>query len=353
MTSPDSPSRSCKWIGYPRPAVTNINHQLEMEKKMKLPLNRLFYGALTLLGLLSGVPSMRAEKVESAATVPVRMTVTANVSDNKRMPAINQDDVLVKRGNDRLAVTEWTPAQGDRAGLELFILIDDVSDGSLGLQLDSLRGFIKDQPSSTLIGVGYMRNATVQIVQDLTTNHVQAANALRLPMGTGGAFANPYLSVTDLMKRWPASENRHEVLMITDGADRGRHHGWRVGYQLSPDADTAIAKAQKTGTNIHTIYAPANNHMYRGYWQALNGQANMARLSESTGGMSFYLGLHSAVSFDPYLRDLQKALNNQYLLSFDAKPAKKAGLQQIALSTEVAGVDIASHNAVWVPAAKP
>lgn len=317
---------------------------------MQLTFNRLFYSTLVLLGSL---PGMHAEKVEPAATVPVRMTVTANVSNNKRMPAINQEDVLVKRGNDRLAVTEWAPARGERAGLELFILIDDVSDASLGLQLDSLRGFIKDQPTSTLIGVGYMRNATVQVLQELTRDHVQAANALRLPVGGGGAFANPYLSVTDLMQRWPASENRHEVLMITDGMDRVRHGSWRAGYQLSPDADTAIAKAQKTGTNIHTIYAPGNHRMYRGYWQSLNGQANLARLSESTGGMSFYLGLHSAVSFEPYLRDLQKTLNNQYLLSFDAKPAKKAGLQSIALSTEVAGVDFASHNAVWVPAAKP
>ena len=319
---------------------------------MKLT-NRLFYGALVLLGTLPGVPAMRAEKVEAAGTVPVRMTVTANVSNSKRMPVINQEDVLVKRGNDRLAVTEWAPARGDRAGLELFVLVDDAAGPTLGLQLDSMRSFIKDQPSSTLIGVGYMSNSTVQIVQELTGDHARAANALRLPMGNGGAFANPYLSVVDLMQRWPASDNRHEVVMITDGVERGRHRGRWAGYQTSPYADTAIARATTLGTNIHTIYAPGNNRLYRGYWQTLNGQANMARLSESTGGMSFYLGLHSAVSFEPYLRDLQKALNNQYLLSFDAKPGKKAGLQPIALSTEVAGVDFASHDAVWVPAAKP
>jgi len=78
----------------------------------------------------------------------------------------------------------------------------------------------------------------------------------------------------------------------------------------------------------------------------------MARLSDATGGMPFYLGLHSAVSLMPYLSDLQRALNNQYLLSFTANPGKKAGLQRIDLTTEVAGVDFASHDAVWVPAAK-
>lgn len=142
--------------------------------------------------------------------------------------------------------------------------------------------------------------------------------------------------------------------MISDGVDHGWHsRGFRTGFQASPEADVAIATAQRTGTNIHSIYAPGNRRIDRGYWRALSGQANMARVSESTGGMSFYLGLHSAVSFRPYLRDLEKALNNQYLLSFEARPGKKAGLQGITLSTDVAGVDFASHDAVWVPAVKP
>jgi hypothetical protein len=296
---------------------------------------------------------MRAETNDVDATVPVRMTVTAHVDSKKRVPTINPEDVLVKRGGERLAINEWTPAQGDRAGLELFILIDETADWRLGSQLDDLRAFIKDQPASTMVGVGYMRNATVQILQDLTSNHVQAANAVRLPIASGLPFASPYLSAIDLMKRWPASDNRHEIVMVTDGIDRrSGYHGLGHGSYLSPDVDVASRLAQKTGTNIHTIYTPGVGRMYRSFWSATNGQTNMARLSEATGGMSFYLGLHSAVSFQPYLADLQKALNHQYLLSFDAKPGKKAGLQQINLTTEVAGVDFASHDAVWVPAAK-
>jgi hypothetical protein len=155
------------------------------------------------------------------------------------------------------------------------------------------------------------------------------------------------------MKRWPESENRHEVVMITDGIDRrSLYHGAGRGFWLSPDVDVARDLAQKTGTNIHTIYAPGAGRLQRSFWAATNGQTNMARLSDATGGMPFYLGLHSAVSLMPYLSDLQRALNNQYLLSFTANPGKKAGLQRIDLTTEVAGVDFASHDAVWVPAAK-
>jgi hypothetical protein len=309
-----------------------------------------FYTALASFGALISASTMLGDNTP-AGTVPVQVTVTANVASDKRMPSIDKGDVLVKSGNDRLPVSEWVSAQGEHAGLELFVLIDEAADGRLGLQFDDLRAFIKDQPPSTLIGIGYMRNATAQIVQDLTEDHTLAANALRLPLGAAGMYGSPYLSVVDLMKRWPASANRHEVIMLTDGIDRGLHQPrWHRGYWLNPDAESAASLAQKTNTNIHSIYTPGIGLRYRTFSAATNGQTNLTMLSDRTGGMSFYLGLHSVVSFRPYLSELQRAINNQYLLSFSVKPGKKSGWQQISLSTEVAGVDFASHDAVWVPA---
>lgn len=52
------------------------------------------------------------------------------------------------------------------------------------------------------------------------------------------------------------------------------------------------------------------------------------------------------------LDQIQRILANQYLLTFEAKPRKKAGLQRVHLSTEVAGVEFAAADNVWVPAAK-
>ena len=43
--------------------------------------------------------------------------------------------------------------------------------------------------------------------------------ALRLPMGLRGVNGSPYFSLTDLIKRWPASMARREVLMVSDGID--------------------------------------------------------------------------------------------------------------------------------------
>jgi hypothetical protein len=52
---------------------------------------------------------------------------------------------MVKQGKERVRVTGWKHAGGDGAGLDLFILIDDASDSSLGSQLNDLREFINAQ----------------------------------------------------------------------------------------------------------------------------------------------------------------------------------------------------------------
>ncbi len=317
---------------------------------MKSRMIWMFWSALTMVAMIMSVAPLNAQ--EKAATVPVRMTVTVNVASDKRMPEITQQDVFVKQGKERLHVTEWVPAQGDHAGLDLFILIDDASDTDLGSHLDDLRAFINAQPSSTSVGVGYMRNATVAIAQNFTTDHAAAAKALRLPLGSVGAYGSPYLSVIDLMKRWPANQNRREVVMVTDGIDRARRGMSRRVLNSNPDVDSANDVAMRTGTIIHTIYAPGVGRLHRNYWEATNGQIGIAKLSDVTGGESFFLGLQNPVSFTPYLDQLQKIFDNQYLLGFSAKPGKKAGLQYVSLSTEVAGAEFAAADAVWVPAAK-
>jgi hypothetical protein len=311
----------------------------------------LFTGAAM---LFSGAGSSWAAGTPDS-TVPVTMTVTASVADGKRVPNITRDDLVVRQGKSRLKVTGWVPAQGARAGLELFILIDDSVDARFSLHYDDLRAFMTYQPATTLVGVGYMRNGTVQIAQNPTANHALAAQALRMPLGYPGAYGSPYLSVTDLMKKWPVTGNRREVVMITSGIGRAHERhlmNWRMGYRQDPDVDTATGVAQRTGTNIFSIYTPNSAHFRASQWALVNGQMNLSQLSDRTGGAAFYLGLHSPVTIQPYLSELQRMINNQYLLSFSAKAGKKSGLQTINLSTEVAGIDLTAHNSVWVAGAK-
>jgi hypothetical protein len=281
---------------------------------------------------------------------PEHLLVTVEARHGANIPEISQRDVMVYEGHDRDQVTDWVPAQGDHAALELFILLDDGSGINLGSQLDGLRKFITAQPASTLIGVAYMQNGTAKVEQNPTNDHALAAKALRLPLGSPGVNASPYFSLSDLVKRWPESSARREILMVSDGVDRF----YGVGNLQDPYLDAAIDDALRAGIVVYDIYTPGAGHFGHSYWPSYWGQIYLSKVAEETGGESYYIGFTGApVSFDPYLEDMVRHLNHQYLLTFNAKPQKKSGWQKIKVTTEVPNAELVSAQRVYVTAATP
>src|SRR5712691_5648535 len=112
--------------------------------------------------VLAATPLLTGQQSPATGT-PVHMVVTAEARHGADLPVIQREDVMVYQGRDRVKTTDWVPLQGDRAGLELFVLIDDSANTSLGSQLEDLRQFINSQPATTKVGVGYMRDGTVDI----------------------------------------------------------------------------------------------------------------------------------------------------------------------------------------------
>ena len=290
-----------------------------------------------------------AQQAPAVGGTPAHLLVTVEPHQGNSVPVINRDEVMVYEGQNRDAVTDWVPAQGEHAALELFILIDDQSDSSLGSQLDDLRKFIDAQPPSTKVGVAYMQNGTARIVAELTNDHSAAAKSLRLPMGVAGANASPYFSLSDLVKRWPESSARREVLMISDGVDR--YYG--VGDLLDPYLQTAIDDAGRAGISVSAIYTPGAGHYGHSYWETYWGQLYLSELAEKTGGEAYYIGFTGPpVAFAPYLDNLALRLQHQYFLTFVAQPQKRSGWQHVRLSSEVPGVDLVSAGRVYVKVEK-
>ena len=310
-------------------------------RKTNLPSLTLF----VFLFALSSLECAAAQQAPSAGGIPVHILVTVEPKHGSNVPVITRDDVMVHQGKDRDQVTDWTPAQGDRAALELFILIDDDANTSLGSQLEDIRQFINAQPSTTKIGVAYMQNGIARVAQEPTSDHAQAAKALRLPMGAGGANASPYFSLSDLVKKWPSGAERREVLMVSDGIDR--YYG--EGDLEDPYLQAALDDAGKAGIVVSAIYTPGVGHYGHSYWQNYWGQIYLSQLADKTGGEAYYIGFTGApVTFAPYLDDVARRLEHQYFLGFLAKPEKKSGWQQIRLSTEIPNVDLVSAGRVYV-----
>jgi len=301
--------------------------------------------ALSIVAILPAMALSQSRQSAESNGIPTHLVVTVEPHKDSGMPAINQNEVMVYEGKTRDQVTEWTPAQGEHAALQLYILIDDSSGQSLGTQLDDIRKFIDNQPASTQVGVAYMRNGTAQIVQDLTADHAAAAKSLRLPLGELGANASPYFSLSDLIKKWPSASARRAILMISDGIDA--YYGG--GDMQDPYVDEAMNLALRGGIMVSTIYSPGAGHFGHSYWQTYWGQLYMSQIADATGGEAYYMGFTGApVSFSPYLNEMAARLSHQYLLTFLAKPPQKAGWQKIRLTTEVPKVDLVTADRVYL-----
>jgi hypothetical protein len=296
---------------------------------------------------LAAIPA-HAQTDESAGTVPVTSVVTVLGPKYSASPAVSKSDISVYVGKEKQAVTSWVPAQGDKAALELAIVIDESTGTDLGLQFKDLTNFIMAQPKTSGVAIFYASNGTVQAASQFNTDHEAVAKSLRLPIGNIGAYSSIYLSVMDLMKRWPVKGSRREILLIADGIDRFR------GDPFSPDVTTTIERAQRAGVIIHTLYASGVGRYGRNMFQVNYGQSNLAQMADGTGGEAFFQGLQTPISFAPYLEQLSMVLNNQEWLTFSTPRSKKKGgeLRSFRVRTEQRDVELSSAQKVFVPASE-
>jgi hypothetical protein len=298
---------------------------------------------------LASVLSLGAVATAHAqGTVPVTTVITALGPKFTPPPALSTNDIGVFEGKEKRTTTGFTPAQGDKAGLQLAIVIDDATSiEAIGNQLSDIKNFINAQAKTTSIGVFYASNGGVQATSPFSQDHETAAKGVRLPFGNGGAYSSIYLSTMSLIGGWPAPGpyTRREILLIADGIDRFR------GDPFSPDIQSTYEKAEKAGIIIHTLYATGVGRAGRNTFRISYGQSNLDQLTERTGGESFFQGFQTPISFAPFLEQLDMILKNQYFLGFkmDAPKNAKGQLRSFKIRTELKNVDISSADQVWVP----
>lgn len=298
-----------------------------------------------LLGGSGTVFSQESAQRPPSSQTEVSIVVSVEAKRGKEIPVLYREDVRVFQEKQQLAVKDWVALQGDQAGLELFLLIDDAIDTNVGLNLDDIRHFILAQPATSSVGVAYIRDGIVQIVQAITPDHQKAALALRIPLGAHGA-GNPYLFIPDLVKRWAETPKRREILMFSDGIDRladGSHD-----FYLSE----AVDLAQRKGIQISTIYCPGAGHSSHSFRRFYWGLSNLSQLADQTGGEAYSQGFQTPISFAPFLDRFAERLQHQYRLTLLARPGKKAGYQRIRLQTEVPNAELVAAERIYVPAAR-
>lgn len=297
-----------------------------------------------MIGALALVSGLFVASAVAAGPGTVNMTVTAVGKKDTSPPLVTKDDVQLFLNKERTQIADCK--HGEK--LYLAVLIDDSLDSGIASQWSDLKAFLVGQPNTTYISVAYARNGAAMLAQDFTNDHELAAKALRLPLGSGGAFSSPYLALLDLMKRWPSSPDRRSILLFSSGIDY-----FRGGFETrSPDLDSTISRAQKQNINIWTIYAPDAGHRARGFFLISRAQSNLSQLSDETGAESYYLGTSAPVTLRPYFDEISTHLSNQYLLTFKAGGGAKGRFERARVVTELPHVEFLAASQAFLPAVK-
>lgn len=307
----------------------------------------------TAAGLIAVLPFFIATTIPTAFAqgsdeVSTKTVITVLPKNSEQAPAVEPQNLKIQVNGKSVQADSVTPLRGDRAGLELVILIDSGARESLGRQMEEISSFVKSLPPTTEVAIAYMVNGQAVFEQPFTTDKNAALRALHLPGGSAGTSASPYFCLSDLAKHWPSQNaaNRREVLAITDGIDP-----YEVRFDPEdPYVNAAIQDSIRAGVIVDALYWHDQGRASRIGFLADGGQNLLMLVTNNTGGRFYYQGLGNPVSFDPYLSDLSRRLQNQYELGFDVPAKKKANVETLKVKLELPGAKLDSADLVAVPA---
>jgi len=281
-------------------------------------------------------------QTKSPTGVPARMIVTAGHFYGHVIPVLTRDDLTVTQVYEPQPITNLVPLRGDRAGLELFVLVDNCSNCEPGSKVEEVRRFIVSQPSTTAVGVAYIDSGRLKVAENPTADHERAIKALSAPAGSKPA--SPFVALTELIQGWKQGSSRRAVLMISNGMDPAATDA----LQDAP-AETAIEVAQRAGVTVYSIYHPSADYMNSDYSKIYSGQIQLAHLSYDTGGEAYFLTFGPLPSLAPFLTDIADHLANQYMLEFLANPGEGPGLQDVTVKSKLPDLELMAPEKVWVP----
>ena len=301
------------------------------------------FAAATFWSLLAAVSPALAQGADSAT---LQTVITAVGKNNENPAPLRQQDLQVQVGGKSMPVTDLVPLRGDRAGLELVILIDGSARTSIGSQLADIESFVKSLPPTTSVGIAYMENGRAVFSQPLTADKAMALKALRLPGGSPGSSASPYFCLSDLAKHWPSTnrENRREVVMITDGVDP---YNLRFDPE-NPYVQAAIQDSIRAGVIVNSIYWHDRGRYDTGLYENNAGESLLEQVAQVTGGKAYWQGIGNPVSFAPFFGDLGRRLQNQYELGFEAPAKSKPELTTLKVKLNEPDVKVEAPQRVMV-----
>ena len=264
-------------------------------------------------------------------TIPISIYGRKEKKQNQADEFIAAGDLIVREDGEDQQILSIRSVSN--TPLSIAVLIQDDLSSNANLQLKTIADFIRGLPKGSRVFVAYLRGGSIQVRQKFTEDLEKAANSLRIVSGAGGIASSPYIGVEQALGRFDAlPAGRRAILLVSDGLDVGNQGGAFSSTQ-SPDLEQAILKAQRKSIAVYSFYNAATLTQGGNSQLILDAQSSLRRLSEETGGRAFFQGTGSPISFEPFLTDLNLALNRQFALTYLSTNMKKGYHKVEVLST--------------------
>jgi hypothetical protein len=295
------------------------------------------------LGLLLAAVPAGAENEQGQG----QAVVTVLPAKDAQAAPISAQELSVKVDGKESNVTSWKQFSPN-SPVELVILIDSAARGSLGTQMQEITNFVQALPANTQAALAYMQNGRAEFTGPLTSDRAETLRGLHITGGIPGIDASPYFCLSDLAQHWPSNNRqaRREVVMITDGVDY--YDGARHYDPDDPYLQAAITDSVRAQLIVYSIYWRNTGRLDRTMAAANAGQNLLSELAEATGGSNYWIGFGDPVSFQPYFEDIERRLNNQYELGFQAPSRGKPEVESFKLKLSAPGAKVDAPQQVLV-----
>ena len=266
-------------------------------------------------------PENPQQKVRTV-TIPISIFTKKELQENQAEEYVQADRLIVEENGDEQTILSIRSVT--TTSLALAVLIQDDLSSAANLQLQEVKKFIRGLPKGSRVMVAYLRGGSLNIRQKFTDDLEKAADSIRIIVGSASAAPrSPFDGVNDTLKRFDAlPTGRRAILLISDGLDVSS--GVRNSSpSQSIDLDEAILGSQKRGVAVYSFYASGSLTSGGNSQLINNGQSSLLKISEETGGRAFFTGSFTAVSYEPYFRDLGLLLSRQFALTYLSTHLKK------------------------------
>jgi VWFA-related protein len=265
-------------------------------------------------------PNPKEQQKVRTVTIPISIFTKKELRQDQAEEFIQIDRLIVKEDKDEQTILSIRSVSN--SPLSLAILIQEDLTQDFNLQIKDIAKFIRELPRGSRVMVAYIRGGTLKIRQRFTDNLERAASAFQIVGGTQSANG-PYDGVADATNYFEAlPSGRRAILLVSDGLDASR--GSTPSDLLnSPELERAILRAQRKSIAVYSIYSPTSITQNNNSFLVTSAQGALEKLSDETGGRSFYQGTIAPVSLLPFLKDLDLLLGRQFALTYLSTHMKK------------------------------